>query len=179
MRRVQTESRHLAFAGLLLIALFSVAACSTPVPDQVPGATGVTVFEGARLIVGNESAPIENSVFVVDDGKFTQVGIVGDLAPPTGAQRVDLSGKTVMPALVNCRINGNLATATGGAVFSQSGLLSLTNCTITNNTANNDGGGIYCTSNSSPTITGCAISYNTTVGTASNGGGISCGFEED
>ena len=99
MRRVQTKSRHLAFAGLLLIALFSVAACSTPVPDQAPGATGVTVFEGARLIVGDGSAPIENAAFIVDDTRFTQVGRTGELQVPEGAVHVDLTGRTVMPAI--------------------------------------------------------------------------------
>ena len=61
-------------AGLILTGLFFVAACSTPVAGQAPRATGVTVFEGARLIVGDGGAPIENSAFVVETARFTQVG---------------------------------------------------------------------------------------------------------
>jgi imidazolonepropionase-like amidohydrolase len=60
-----------------------------------------TVFEGARLITGDGSAPIENSAFVVTGNAFTQVGRRGDLQVPAGAAHVDLSGKTVMPALVD------------------------------------------------------------------------------
>ena len=101
MHRVKTESRHVAFAGLLLIVLFSVAACSTPVPDQAPSATGVTVFEGARLITGDGSAPIENAAFIVSDTRFTQVGRAGQLQVPEGAVRVDLTGRTVMPAIID------------------------------------------------------------------------------
>ncbi len=101
MHRVKTESRHAAFAGQLLIVLFSVAACSTPAPDQAPGATGVTVFEGARLIVGDGSAPIENAAFIVSDTRFTQVGRAGQLQVPEGAVRVDLTGRTVMPAIID------------------------------------------------------------------------------
>lgn len=101
MHRVKTESRHVVFAGLLLIVLFSVTACSTPAPDQAPGATGVTVFEGARLIVGDGSAPIENAAFIVDDTRFTQVGRAGQLQVPEGAVRVDLTGRTVMPAIID------------------------------------------------------------------------------
>ena len=101
MRRVKTESRHVAFAGLLLIVLFSVAVCSTPVPDQAPGETGVTVFEGARLIVGDGSAPIENAAFIVNDTRFTQVGRTGEVQVPEGAARVDLTGRTVMPAIID------------------------------------------------------------------------------
>ena len=60
----------------------------------------VTVFEGARLITGDGSA-IENSTFVVENDRFTRVGRRGDVQVPAGAARVDLSGKTVMPAKVD------------------------------------------------------------------------------
>jgi imidazolonepropionase-like amidohydrolase len=60
----------------------------------------VTLFEGARLIVGDESAPIENSAFVVENDRITRVGRKGQLQASAGAVRVDLAGKTVMPALV-------------------------------------------------------------------------------
>jgi len=65
---------------------------------QTPTAT---VFEGARLIVGDGTAPIENSVFVVQDRHFTQVGRKGQVQVPAGAKHVDLAGKTVMPAIVD------------------------------------------------------------------------------
>jgi imidazolonepropionase-like amidohydrolase len=60
-----------------------------------------TVFEGARLIIGNGSAPIENSAFVVTGSMFTQVGRRGELRVPAGAAHLDLTGKTVMPALID------------------------------------------------------------------------------
>jgi imidazolonepropionase-like amidohydrolase len=37
----------------------------------------------------------------VENGKFTRVGKKGDLQAPAGATRVDLTGKTVMPALID------------------------------------------------------------------------------
>jgi imidazolonepropionase-like amidohydrolase len=66
---------------------------------QAPNAA--TVFEGARLIVGDGSAPIENSAFVVNGNRFTQVGRGGQVQVPAGARRVDLRGKTVMPAIID------------------------------------------------------------------------------
>ncbi len=60
-----------------------------------------TVFEGARLIVGDGSAPIERSIFVVQGNRVTAVGRAGELQVPAGATRVDLTGKTVMPAIVD------------------------------------------------------------------------------
>jgi hypothetical protein len=59
------------------------------------------IFEGARLIVGDNFAPIENSAFILDGDKFGLVGRAGDIETPPGAQRVDLTGKTVMPNLVD------------------------------------------------------------------------------
>ena len=95
MRRMKTV------AGLLLMGSLFGAACSAPAPEQAPAATGVTVFEGARLIVGDDSAPIENAAFIVDNGRFGQVGRAGEVQVPAGAARVDLAGKTVMPAIID------------------------------------------------------------------------------
>jgi len=58
-------------------------------------------FEGARLIVGDGSPPIENAVFLVEGDSFTWVGRQGQRQPPGNAMRVDLAGKTVMPALID------------------------------------------------------------------------------
>jgi imidazolonepropionase-like amidohydrolase len=103
MRQVKTDSYPLVFvACLLLSGLFVVAACSAdPSTVLAPGTTGVTVFEGARLIVGDGGAPIESAAFIVDGTRFTQVGRAGQLQVPAGAARVDLTGKTVMPAIVD------------------------------------------------------------------------------
>src|SRR5690606_35457856 len=43
--------------------------------------------------------------FVVEHGRFTAVGPAGSVEVPRGATRVDLAGKTVMPALVNAHVH--------------------------------------------------------------------------
>src|SRR5712671_2394112 len=67
--------------------------------------TSATVYEGARLITGG-GGTIENSAFVVENGRFTSVGRRGELQLPAGAGRVDLTGKTVMPTMVD--LHGHL-----------------------------------------------------------------------
>src|SRR2546427_6366646 len=62
--------------------------------------TSATVYEGARLITGG-GGTIENSAFVVENGRFTQVGRRGELQLPAGAAHIDLTGKTVMPTMVD------------------------------------------------------------------------------
>src|SRR5215469_9989100 len=95
MRRLRIASYLLVFACLLL----GTARLSNL--DGQTAQSGTTVFEGARLITGDGSAPIENSAFIVRGNLITQVGRRGELRVPAGATHVDLTGKTVMPALID------------------------------------------------------------------------------
>ena len=54
-------------SSLACLVLFT----SSPAESQ---GQGVTIYEGARLIIGDGTAPIENSAFVVQNNQFTQVG---------------------------------------------------------------------------------------------------------
>ena len=65
----------------------------------------VTVFENARVIVGAGRPPIERGVLVVQNGRVTAAGDRGSVNAPANAARVDLTGKTVMPAIVNGHIH--------------------------------------------------------------------------
>ena len=102
MRKLNSESRHVMLVtSLCSIALILATGCSTPETVEVPAPTSVTVFEGARLIVGDGSEPIEDAAFIVENDRFTAVGRRGQLDVPEGATRVDLTGKTVMPAIID------------------------------------------------------------------------------
>jgi len=48
--------------------------------SQTPAA--ITVFEGARLITGDGSTPIENSAFVIENNRFVAVGRRGEVHRP-------------------------------------------------------------------------------------------------
>src|SRR5437762_5297163 len=89
-------STHLVVAACLLAA----AGFSALAPSQT-AVSNATVFEGALLITGDGSAPIENSAFMIQNDQFTAVGRKGEIAVPAGATRVNLTGKTVMPAKVD------------------------------------------------------------------------------
>jgi imidazolonepropionase-like amidohydrolase len=69
--------------------------------NQARVAGPAMLFEGARLIAGDARGLIENSAFLVEGHTFTTVGKKGDVRLPAGAARVDLTGKTVIPALID------------------------------------------------------------------------------
>jgi imidazolonepropionase-like amidohydrolase len=78
------------------------------------GATRVTVFQGARLISGSGGPAIDNAAFVVEGTRFTQVGRADAVKVPAGATRVDLAGKTVIPAILDSHVH--LSTTREGLV---------------------------------------------------------------
>ena len=84
--------------ALILAVACALIPCPAPVSGQASGA--VTLFEGARLISGEAGGVLESSAFIVENDRILRVGRKGELALPRGAVRVDLTGKTVMPALV-------------------------------------------------------------------------------
>jgi imidazolonepropionase-like amidohydrolase len=83
-----------AFTGLGLAAL----------PLAQPPSSAV-LFEGARLLIGDASPAIERGALLVDGGRIVAVGVQGAVSAPSGAARVDLSGRTVMPAMVNVHVH--------------------------------------------------------------------------
>jgi imidazolonepropionase-like amidohydrolase len=69
-------------------------------PAQTPPA-GAVALTGARVIDGTGRPPIEQATIVITNGRIASVGLAASVTIPPGATRVDLSGKTVMPGLVN------------------------------------------------------------------------------
>ena len=69
----------------------------------------VTAFVGGRLIDGTGRV-IENGTLIIDGGRIVAAGPAAT-AVPAGATRVDVTGKTLLPGLVNA--HGHVAATTG------------------------------------------------------------------
>lgn len=103
-----------AMPGSLLV-LSLLAACS-PAPTESttavappaavaqPAPVTATLYQGARLVIGDGNV-IENGSFVVQDGRFTAVGDSGNVTAPAGAATVDLTGATVLPTLIDGHVH--------------------------------------------------------------------------
>lgn len=58
-------------------------------------------FTGFTLIDGTGAAPVADAVLVVRGQRIAAAGPASRTPVPDGAQRIDLSGRTVMPGLIN------------------------------------------------------------------------------
>ncbi len=62
---------------------------------------GSIAFVGATLIDGTDADPLSNAVLVVTDGRVRAVGPRDAVTVPADADVVDVSGKYIMPGLIN------------------------------------------------------------------------------
>lgn len=93
-----------------VIALVGLLICWAAVIDQAQAGprdshTGPTIISGVRVIDGLGNEPAENQDIVVVDGKITGIGPSGSLEAPGGALRIDGSGQTAMPGLIDMHIH--------------------------------------------------------------------------
>ena len=77
----------------------ALLAMSAPVMAQSTVLTNVTVIDGT----GAAAKP--NSAIVMTDGKIAYVGPMAGLKAPAGAKTVDLSGKFVMPGIIDSHVH--------------------------------------------------------------------------
>lgn len=78
--------------------VLSFMVCLLPV-SFAAAADGPTVFKGARLLTA-AGDPIESGVLVVENGKISTIGDA-NIAIPAGATVIDVSGKTIIPGIVD------------------------------------------------------------------------------
>ena len=90
MRRVN------AVAATAAVVLAALSHSSSPASAQA------VAYEGVRLIVG-DGRVVENATLVVDGARIVQAG--AGVSVPAGATRVNLAGKTAMPAIVDTHVH--------------------------------------------------------------------------
>lgn len=96
-------SRKLRSNALLATTSVLGLAFAGCAPAESGGGEGMTAYQGARVITGSTGEVLENATILVDGDRI--VGVGSGLDVPGGAETVDLSGKTVMPGIVNAHIH--------------------------------------------------------------------------
>jgi len=104
-------------AGALLLTAFNLSA-TAPSPDDAPVPNLVQAWVGARIIDGTGKPAIENATLVIRSGHIEAVG--KRVKIPAGAERIDATGKTIIPGLINA--HGHLNTETQLGVYLRDGI---------------------------------------------------------
>lgn len=104
---IMNRSQFWVTMGIFLFTFISLFSAGAQVKTQP------IVLKGARLIDGTGRLATENSVVVMEGDRFLVVGKAGAVSIPKDADVRDVSGKTIMPALIN--LHGHLGLSANGA----------------------------------------------------------------
>lgn len=85
----------------IISSLLGTCVLSLTMIPTVLLAQGVVALTGARIFDGTGAAPIERGTVLIRGDRIEAVGAEGAVSIPSGATRVDLSGKTILPGLIN------------------------------------------------------------------------------
>src|SRR5258705_4129621 len=102
---IRTTLGMTALGAGTILALATVA--SPPSLAQAP-AGGAVAFTNARIIDGTGRAPIERGTLVLTNGRVSAVGPAASVTIPAGAQRIDATGKTIVPGFINAHAHLNV-----------------------------------------------------------------------
>jgi imidazolonepropionase-like amidohydrolase len=62
----------------------------------------VKAIKGGTLIDGTGNEPLKNSMVIIEDSKIIEVGQVGQVRIPSGAEVIDAGGRVLMPGIIDC-----------------------------------------------------------------------------
>lgn len=106
MRRIAIRLAVICASALLSLTSSTFQSSRAQIPS------GMTIaLIGGRVIDGTGRAPLDQADLVITDGRIAAIGASGLVKIPAGAVRVDMSGKTILPGLINAHghlnVDGN------------------------------------------------------------------------
>ena len=92
-------------ARALCLVLIVMAGLSSPrAQENLVGANRL-VIQGATLISGTGSPPLQNAVVVIEGNRITTVGPAGQVSVPRGAEVIQAEGKFIIPGLSDMHVH--------------------------------------------------------------------------
>ena len=84
------RAKRFGAASLVVMAAFAVH-----------GQSPTLLLDNVRIIDGSGGTPVERGRIVIEGGRISRLGPVDQVPAPSGAETVDLAGRTVLPGLID------------------------------------------------------------------------------
>src|SRR5436309_8675470 len=104
-----TKSLMVAMLVSFLAGCSSESGSDSKSDKKQQATSDITFYFGARVIPGDGSPVIEEATFIVSNGKFTEHCKKGEVTPPKGSGRIDLTGRTLTPVFFNLQAQPGLS----------------------------------------------------------------------
>jgi imidazolonepropionase-like amidohydrolase len=100
---MKREMAGFALRGLAVAAAMALAwlGFSYQYSDAQDLGDAPLALVGARVIDGTGTAPLDEAVLLISQGRIAAIGPSDSIAIPIGATRIDMAGKTILPGLIN------------------------------------------------------------------------------
>ncbi len=98
MKPMKSRTVHIKYLPKILALLFIGILASK---NSTSFAQTPTAFVGATIIDGNGGTPIKDGVLLIQNGRITAVGTRAQVPVPKNATIREVSGKTIMPGIIN------------------------------------------------------------------------------
>jgi imidazolonepropionase-like amidohydrolase len=120
MKSIQNNCLHVAvIAGaILLLTTLNISAAGQ---DSTPATPSAQAWVGARIIDGTGKPAIENATLLIRNGRVEAVG--RRVGIPAGAKRIDATGKTIMPGIINA--HGHVSDPAQFGVYLRDGITTI------------------------------------------------------
>jgi imidazolonepropionase-like amidohydrolase len=120
MISIRKSLRPACIAGAILFIVGTVSA-GEPRQNREPASPTVQAWVGARIIDGSGKPAIENATLVIRNGRIEAVG--RRVKIPAAAERIDATGKTIIPGLISA--HGHLNDAAQFGVYLRDGITTI------------------------------------------------------
>ena len=83
------------------LAILTAASCLLALSAAQSAQNRSLVLDNVRIVDGTGAPPIERGRIVIAGDRIAQVGSVESVKPPAGTETIDLTGRTVLPGLID------------------------------------------------------------------------------
>lgn len=90
---------------ITILVLMIFAGCGEGIREEATSKEQLFALVGATIIDGVGGPPLNNGVVVIAGNRIAQVGSKGEVSIPAGAKQIDLSGKFILPGLIDLHVH--------------------------------------------------------------------------